>query len=87
MRTEIELKNKLRELEDIIFLNSDLQTVIFDNPVLLTKGFEDINKDWIENFLNAKKEILEIKWQLMPEKEKQENLEYQKKLKEKYSDD
>ena len=84
MNTKVELK----ELEDTISFNSDLQSILFDNPTtLLTKEFEDINKDRIEKFLNAKKEILEIKWQLMSEKEKQENLEYQNKLKEKYSDD
>ncbi|MGV7106006.1 hypothetical protein [Flavobacterium sp. U410] len=45
------------------------------------------NQSKLARLKEIEKEIKEIEWQLMSEKEKQEYFEYQKKIKEKYSDD
>ena len=45
------------------------------------------NQSKLARLKEIEKEIKDIEWQLMTEKEKQEYLEYQQKIKEKYSDD
>lgn len=86
MNTE-ELKIELSKLEKFVNDNSELQKLLFDNPFLMTKEFEENNKQKIEKFLESKKRIREIKIQLLSPKDKAEYLEEQKKLKEKFSED
>lgn len=86
MNTE-ELKIELSKLEKFVNDNPELQKLLFDNPFLMTEEFEENNKQKIEKFLESKKRIREIKFELLSPKGKVEYLEEQKKLKEKFSED
>ena len=82
-----ELRQRLSELEDFINSSKDLQRVLFDNPMLMTRKFEEENQQRIQEFLNAKKEVREIRLKLRTPKEIEEDMEIERRLREKYSDD
>lgn len=75
---------KLKEEENILLEKH--KNKHFANDIEAEKYIEE-NKVELERLNEIQKEIKKLEWQLMSETEKQEYLEYQKKIKEKYSDD
>ena len=82
-----ELTLRLKELENVINNSKDIQKIVLDNPLLLTKKFEKENKERIEEFLSAKNEIRQILLKLRTPEEIEKDREIDRKLREKYSDD
>lgn len=80
------LKSKLKELK----VKKDKLTYLLKKEFNSEEEFYKFKEENIFQFNQLKEltnEIKHIEWELMSEKEKQEYIEYQKKIKEKYSED
>ncbi|MFN4198073.1 MAG: hypothetical protein ACK4FS_03500 [Flavobacterium sp.] len=80
------LKSKLKELK----VKKDKLTYLLKKEFNSEEEFYKFKEENIFQFNQLKEltnEIKQIEWELMSEKEKQEYIEYQKKIKEKYSED
>lgn len=85
MSTEI-LKDKLKRLQKrreqlSYLLKMDFRTEQEFND------FKQQNSNAFDEFKSIDEEIRQLEWELMSEKQRKEHLEYQQKLKEKYSDE
>lgn len=81
-----ELIKQLKDLQ----IKKDKLSYLLKKEFKTEKEFYEFKENNIKDFedlKNIREEIRNIEWQLMSETEKQEYLEYQKKIKEKYSDD
>jgi hypothetical protein len=82
-----ELRNRLVDLQKKEKTFSELLSNFSFKTEIEANNYIEQNKSKFDELKEIRLEIKEIEWKLMSDYERQEYIEYQKKIKEKYSDD